>query len=483
MSEPTNEFNKNKIAADSNNEHQTPTDTEDIKVNQEVSSDANKDVIDLDSDDNLDFIEGSENPGVIKDAGEGTTFVADWETIEKNYQEANFGHHHSSHHSSSHHHHSSHHSSSSEHKHHHSSHSSKKSAKHHGSSRKGNKKDKKDKKKWSKKKKILISILAFFLAIVIGTLAAFFIMRWKGRNELTNYENLNLMLPEWVDYRDGGYIIYYKGHEYTFNKNIATLLFMGIDNRKLKTNAKIGTAGQADALYLMTYDVTTSKMRVLCINRDTMSDISRYDEAGNYLDTKNTQICLAYAFGDGKKTSAENEKTAVQRLIYNIPINVYYAIDLSAIKILNDDVNGVPVTPKYTFRQFKKGVPVTLKGDAAETFVRHRDVRLMDDNLRRIECQKTYIESFMKRVMPATRSDLNTPSRLYNHSQKYTVTNLDASVLVYLATDLTFNFNGFEMINTKGKYKKVPEDASAEFFLKEVPFFETILDIFYTQTR
>lgn len=470
MSEPTNNDNKIVENSDSNLEPQDSS----------VKDDS---IIDIDSDENLEFIEGSEDPGFIKDTGEGTGFVADWDAIEKNYQEANFGHHHHHSHSSSRHHSSSSHHSSSG-KHHHSSHSSSKSVKHHGSKKKDSKKkDKKDKKKWSKKKKILIGILIFFLAIIIGTLSAFFIMRWKGKSELTNYDNLNLMLPEWVDSRDGGWVIYYKGHEYTFNDNIATFLFMGIDNRKLKKNAKLGTAGQADALYLMTYDVTTKKMRVLCINRDTMTDISRYDEAGNYIDTKKTQICLAYAFGDGQKTSAENEKTAVQRFIYNIPVNAYYAIDLSAIKILNDDVGGVPVTPEYTFKIFKKGVPITLKGNQAETFVRHRDIRLMDDNLRRMECQKQYIRQFASRIVPATRSNLNTPSKLYNHSQKYTVSSLDPSMVVYLATDLAFSFNGFEMINTKGTYKKVPEDASAEFFVKEVPFFETILDIFYTQTR
>lgn len=487
MSEPTK--NDNNIFENS-----------DANLEPQDSSSKDYSIIDIDSDENLEFIEGSEDPGLISDTGDGTGFVADWDTIEKNYQEANFGHHHhhhshssskdhssSSHNSGSSHHSSSehkHHHSSGEHKHHHSGHSSSKSTKRHNSNKKDfKKKDKKGKKKWSKKKKILIGILLFFLAIIIGSLSALFIMRWQGRKELTSYDNLNLTLPEWVDYRDGGWLIYYKGHEYTFNDNIATFLFMGIDNRKLKENAKLGTAGQADALYLMTYDITTKKMRILCINRDTMTDISRYDEAGNYIDTKKTQICLAYAFGDGKKTSAENEKTAVQRFLYNIPINAYYAIDLSAIKILNDDVGGVPVTPEYTFKGFKKGVPITLKGNQAETFVRYRDIKLMDDNLRRIECQKQYIRQFANRIVPATRSNLNTPSKLYNHSQKYTVSSLDSSMVVYLATDLAFSFDGFEMINTTGTYKKVPEDASAEYFVKEVPFFETILDIFYTQTK
>ncbi|MBR2213594.1 MAG: LCP family protein [Eubacterium sp.] len=474
--------------------------------------------IDVDAEPKEEFKASEPEPeeNLITDAGEGTAFAADWDKIEKNYQEKHFGsshshsHHHSSgehrhHHSSGEHrsshsssgeHHSSHgsdgehrhhssshhsggsHSSSGEHRHH-SSHGSHHSSRRHSSSKK---KDKKERKKWSTRKKVIVGIILFFLCIIIGIGAAFFIMRWQGKNQLTDYDQLNLNLPDWVNYKDGGYIIYYKGHEYTFNDNIATILFMGIDNRKLKTNAKMGTAGQADALYLMTYDVNTKKMRVLCINRDTMTDISRYDEAGNYIDTKNTQICLAYAFGDGKKTSAENEKTAVQRLMYNIPVNAYYAIDLSAIKILNDDIGGVPVVPQYTFKMFKKGVPITLRGNQAETFVRHRDIKKVDDNLRRIECQKTYINGFVKQVVPATTKNLNTPRKLYDHSKKYTVSNITAPELVYLATDLSFGFNGYEMIGTQGKYKMVKGDASAEYYIKEKPFFETLLNIFYIQT-
>ena len=507
MSKQIDELNNLISESDSYDDEQLDfVDLDDEKTMESLSSEPAEVKADALSSEPAKSSADASNDSVIKDTGEGTSFVADWDQIEKDYQEKNFGsshshrHHrsrHSSRHGSSsggghsssgehrhsssgeHRHHSSH-SSSGEHRHH-SSHSSHHSSSRHSSSRKGNK-EKKERKKWSKKKKIIVGILLFLLCIIIGVVSAFFIMRWQGKKELTNYDQLNLNLPDWVKYRDGGFYVFYKGHEYTFNDNIATILFMGIDNRKLKTNAKMGTAGQADALYLATYDVNTKRMRILCINRDTMTDISRYDVEGNYLDTKTTQICLAYAFGDGKKTSAENEKTAVQRLIYNIPVNAYYAIDLSAIKILNDDVGGVPVTPQYTFKGFKKGVPVTLKGNQAETFVRHRDIKLMDDNLRRIECQKQYINQFAKRIVPATRSNLNTPSKLYNHSKKYTVSSFDPSMVVYLATDMAFNFHGFEMINTQGTYKKVKEDASAEFFVKEVPFFETILDMFYIRT-
>ena len=64
---------------------------------------------------------------------------------------------------------------------------------------------------------------------------------------------------------------------------------------------------------------------------------------------------FAYAYGDGKELSAKNQAMAVERFIYNIPINTYYAIDFSSLKILNDDIGGVTLTPEYTFSSFTKG--------------------------------------------------------------------------------------------------------------------------------
>ena len=338
-------------------------------------------------------------------------------------------------------------------------------------------------KKAGKKKKIILGILLFLLCLIIGTAGAFLILYYRGKTAFLNYNNLNVSVPDNIDYTDGGNTIYYKGHTYKFNRNIATILFMGIDNRELKENAIAGTAGQADALYLFTYDTNNGKIRILSLNRDTMTDISRYDEKGNYYDTSRKQLCLAYAYGDGKKLSAENQVTAVERLIYNVPIHAYFAIDLSAIKILNDDVGGVTLTPEYTFGSFTKGQPVTIKGDLAEEFVRHRDVSLLDDNLRRMSCQKLYINSFANQVINATKNNLNVPVKLYQDASDYTVTNIGLSSITYLAPTLALNYSGLEFVSVKGQYKDVPGDNSAEFEVDMTNLFETVLDLFYTQIK
>lgn len=335
------------------------------------------------------------------------------------------------------------------------------------------------KKKHKKLKIVLIVILCIVLAVISTLTALYFI----GRNQLLNYDAAKITPPDFADYEDNGKTVYYKGHKYTFNEHIASILFMGIDNRKLKENAVAGTAGQADALYLFTYDLTTGKIRVLSLNRDTMVDISRYDDQGNFYDTANSQLCLAYAYGDGKKVSAENQVFAVERLIYNIPINGYYAIDLSAIKTLNDDIGGVTLTPEYTFKSFTKGVQVTLKGDKAEEFVRTRDTSLLDDNLRRIECQKLYINSFANQIVPAIKSDIGVVNKLYKHSSENTVTNVNIATMFYLASSLATNYSGLGMTSFTGEYKVIKGDEFPEYKLHKKKAFETVLDIFYIKEK
>ena len=423
---------------------------------------------------------------VIIDNEEGKMFDVDWDTVERNYRHRHRHHHHSSN-NSSHNRHSqttasaehisnngntSDESSSSESSHRFSgAHSSKQS-----SSKRSYK------KKRSRKKKILITLLMFFICVIVGIAAAFLVMRYLGHQKMLNYNNMKMKLPDKVDYENNGRTVYYNGHTYKFNENIASILFMGIDNRELLDNAVAATSGQADALYLFTYDTSNGKIKVLCINRDTMAEVIRYDSSGKYYDTETKQICLAYAYGSGKTSSAENQVTAVQRLIYNIPINAYYAIDLSAIKVLNDSIGGVTLTPEYTFGSFTKGQQVTIKGDMAEQFVRHRDINLVDDNLRRMSCQRLYINAFTNQIVPAVKNDITIPLKLYQATSEYTVTNINANVMTYLASSLAMNYSGLNMITTEGTYQMVENDNSAEFDLNKDDFFKKILDIYYIQT-
>ena len=297
---------------------------------------------------NIELVPDDYSDDKQADSGNSATNLEDEQVTSK-------GEHHSSHHSGCGHHSSgSHHPGSGHHSgHHHHSHSS------------GRKSGSKKKKKWSRKKKFFVILLLVILFLILALLTTFGVMHYLGKKSLLGNEAVALTLPEDINYDDiegDGKTIEYKGHTYEFNSNIASILFMGVDHDEFKDDAVPSTAGQADALYLMTYNISTGKIKVLALNRDIMTDISRYDSEGNYYDTATKQLCLAYAYGDGKELSAKNQAMAVERFIYNIPINTYYAIDFSSLKILNDDIGGVTLTPEYTFSSFTKGQKITLKG-------------------------------------------------------------------------------------------------------------------------
>ncbi|RGF51552.1 hypothetical protein DW006_05315 [Eubacterium sp. AF36-5BH] len=443
------------------------------------------------NDNNISDNSNIANPNVIKDTRNNLEFDVDWETVEKNYKYDSHQHRHHRHHSSSNldkptdfNNNSSTNVDKSENF---DANASTNKQKHNklkkdvqtNTHKHNNVKD--DDQNLKKKHKKLKIFLIILLSLLIIIAIVFGVLNYIGRKKLLNYRNLHVNVPSGIQYEDDGRIVYYNGHTYEFNDNIASILFMGIDNRKLKDNAVSGTGGQADALYLFTYDTKSGHIKVLSLNRDIMTDISRYDEGGNYVDTATAQLCLAYAYGDGKQTSAENQVTATERLLYNIPINAYYAIDLDAIKILNDDVGGVTVTPGYTFESFTKGQTVTLKGDMAEAFVRHRDTSLLDDNLRRMDCQKQYLTAFAGSIVPAIRKDFHVSLDLYKDTTTNTVTNISAPILTYLGWSLATNYTGLNIQSTSGKYVDSPKDSSAEYKISKKKLFETVLDFYYKQ--
>ena len=85
--------------------------------------------------------------------------------------------------------------------------------------------------------------------------------------------------------------------------------------------------------------------------------------------------------------------------------------------------------------------------------------------------------------MPAIKDDFTLPLKLYQDSSEYTVTNINPNIMTYLASSLATNYSGLNMITTKGEYKMVTGDASAEFKLDKNDFFEKILDIYYNKIK
>lgn len=382
--------------------------------------------------------------------------------FKENEQKARSHHHHSS---------SSHHQSSSSH--HQSSSSHHSSGSHHHSS------SKKKKKKLSTAAKIAIAFLMIILILIFGVVFAFVYLESKGKSDFNDTSD-NTQYNETIEY---------KGETYEYNDDVVAIAFIGVDKRELGAEeGSFGTAGQADADIVLTVNTKTGKAKVIAIPRDTMVDVDVYSENGIFLNSTKMQLCLSYAYGDGRAESARNVTTSISRILYDVPINKYFALDLNGIKPINDAIGGVTVQSLENFEQqgIKKGDTITLTGDLTEMYVRHRDINSTESSISRSERQMQYIRAFVSQLAPAVVKDFGVVTRLYNTASDYSSTNISLSNATYLATLLLTNANPqFESESLKGEMKlgtnTNPDVVYAEFYPDEEALMELVLDTFYTK--
>lgn len=394
------------------------------------------------------------------------------------------GHHH---HSSGHHHHSSgeHHHSSGEHSHHSSGeHHHKHHSSSHHSKKKHSHKSSHHKKKKSKLPlpiRILIGILVVIFAFVAIFAGTYGFLRLTGEKDIKpNMSNVS------EQYQD---TLKYKGHTYKYNQDLFTVAFLGIDQEDLKTVDETDFVGAADADIVLTVDTKSGKTTAIAIPRDTMVDVDVWSESGIFLRTEKTQLCLAYAYGDGAEQSCKNSMNAISRILYSVPIQKYFALDLSGVSALNDAIGGVTVQALYPLPQYdiKVGDTVTLKGKAAAEYVRTRDMDKVDASLNRVDRQVQYIKAYSQQLLPAVMRDFSTVSSLYNTASKYSQTNLTLNNATYVASLLlSKGITNFETKTLTGTMKAEPDEkianlAHAQFYPDEDELMKIILSTFYVQ--
>lgn len=333
-------------------------------------------------------------------------------------------------------------------------------------------------KRW---KKVLISVGCVFLSLILIVVGTFTYLFIKGSSELLDGDYV-ITAPQGVEIQNDGEFVVYNGKTYKYNKNITSILFMGVDKRELEETEVQGTGGQADVIVLIAADTETGKIAMINISRDTITDVIVYSANGGYVGTEKQQLCLSYAYGDGKEKSCENTVNSVKRLFYNIPIKSYLALDLDGIAAVNDSIGGVDVTSPETIGSFVNGQNYHLEGELAESFIRLRSHESADANTLRMQRQQVYVTQFMNKVISATKENITTPVDLFNASSPYTCTNLNPSRVLYLAESIVMSDGmSVEMSSVPGESKMGKEYA--EFYVDESKFYEQFLNVFYTQVQ
>ncbi|MEE1007452.1 MAG: LCP family protein [Acutalibacteraceae bacterium] len=336
-----------------------------------------------------------------------------------------------------------------------------------------NREAKAPKHKAPQKHKKLIIAVSVVLAVILGLVSAFFIVRKVGENALRKrQENAQTVFPSGnsealPDDADA----YYNGVAYDYNDRLINILLLGVDRNK--PNAS--DSHQADAIYLISLDTDAKTVKVIAVSRNTITEVDTYDINGSYFSTAKQQICLAYTYGNDDKTSSENTLKAVSNFLYGVPISGYYTVFMNSVADIVDAVGGVPVTVTEDLTgidpRMKIGAEVTVTGKNALSYLQHRG----DSNAPRLERQKSFISSFVGRAKSAMLKDLSLPLKMYNKLAENTVTNVTSASAVYLASE-ALNAD-FQIIGIEGE--SGTDGAYETFVPYEDQLYEMILDVFY----
>lgn len=356
--------------------------------------------------------------------------------------------------------------------------------------------DRLEKKKKKKRKKILIAVLCEAIILIAVIFTALQIVRAVGKSSLqSRAEAAPELMPvqaqeplteeEKQKWQEGW--VKYHDTIYAYKEDILTFLIMGIDkNSDVKEEAEGTNGGQADALFLAVMDPQEKAIKVIGINRNTMTDIDVYNEEGAYITTVCAQAAVQHGFGNGMEESCERQVKAVRKLFYNLPIHGYAAINMSAIPTINDAVGGVELTVLEDLTKKDKclveGETVHLMGESAFWYVKYRDINEFGSADRRLERQKQYLKEFIGAAKSAVKKNPTAAIELYQAVAGQMVTNVSMDEAAYLAPFLAeYQFGSGNFYMPDGE--TVMGDQFEEFYVDEDALYEMILDVFYEEVK
>lgn len=229
----------------------------------------------------------------------------------------------------------------------------------------------------------------------------------------------------------------YEGVTYRPKRRLTTALILGTDHYAEEMPSMPYRSGvQADFLLLLVVDDSEETITPIQINRDSMIGVDTFSIFGAGTGRRETQICLSYSFGNGRETSCTLTKDAVSRLLGDVNIDHYLALNLDAIPVLNDALGGVTVTLEDDFTVYDPamtaGSTLTLRGRQAEYYLRMRYYIGDSSNNLRLSRQKNYLTC----AAPILKEKMGGSGRfvgdLYDALEPYIITDMSRGWLINL---------------------------------------------------
>ena len=229
-----------------------------------------------------------------------------------------------------------------------------------------------------------------------------------------------------------------------------------------------------------------SSIKIIGINRNTMTDIDVYNGNGVYITTTKAQIAVQHGFGDGMKKSCEYQKKAVEKLFYNLPIHGYAAVNMSAIPTINDAVGGIDLVVLEDLTKIDAGLVegsnVHLSGDSAFWYVKYRDTDIFGSADTRLLRQQQYLTNLVNKAKQEVGKDISVALNLYQAVSPQMVTDISPHKAAYLASVLPdYKFDEDNFYTMEGE--TVMGEEFEEFYPDEDALYEMILDVFYEKVE
>lgn len=315
-------------------------------------------------------------------------------------------------------------------------------------------------KKQEQKNKTVFHAVAALLAVLAVVLVLYGGGRWLEKR--AEKPETRTQLPQ-ADQET----VEVDGVTYRKKSRLTTILVMGVDH-DTQDSYEYRKAGQADFLRLVVLDDADKTVQQLQIDRDTMTSVTVLGLLGDRYEPVTEQICLGYAFGDGRKTSCEVTVEAVENLLGGQEIDQYLAMGLDGISTLND-------------LAMTKGATLTLQGEQAETYVRSRRSVGVGTNEARMARQESYIRQLSVQLDEKLQKDQNFAVDAYDALQPYLTTSMAKGQLVneaWAAKDYT----RLDTIKPDGTYQ-VGEDGFMEFYPDADALQQAVLQLFYEKVE
>lgn len=331
----------------------------------------------------------------------------------------------------------------------------------------------------AKKRILLFAVPAAVLVIAAGTAGAFLLRHDSGQKTDAGAETETRTQTAEAD-------LVWNGTAYNYNDHLSNYLFLGIDNReKAETRTGQANAGQADALYLLSWDRMTDDITVITIPRDTMTQIEVFGPDGESFGMTEDHISLSYAYGDGSHESCRLAQQAVSDLLYGLSIQGYCSINMDGLPVLTESVGGVTVTVpndslEAAYPEFQEGAQVTLDGENTETFVRYRDTEESQSALARMERQQEYIRAYGEAAKQRFSEDSGFITTLYGELEPYMVTNMGTDEFASIMQSLSGG-NGSESWTVPGEGTE--GKSYDEYHVDDDALYEKIIETFYEEAE